>query len=433
MNMTQTLAPVQRQVFSQSQIQSLHILMMDNYELQEFLQKEYTENPLLEHTGQAYVPPYASGRADAPPTCGYQIPDTRDSDFLIRYFLDQLNPAEFSGLQWKMLKFMILLLDDDGYFPYSPEDLSVLFQIPVSISEGCLHKLQALEPCGVFQPDLKSCLLYQLSVRQENTPQLTRFIQEHLEDAASGNLKKISQDMGLSASVVRDFIRQIKKLSPRPLSGMSHDPGSYIIPDILAGFSDGVWTLTINDSWMGSYSLNDYYLKMMQNSPEPQLKAYFQEKYKRASYILQRVEQRRNTILSICRAIIKRQNRYFTHHDGLVPMTMSDIAGDLDVAVSTVSRGIKNKYMQSPRGTLALKAFFTSGVASGTDAEDVSCTKVISMMKRIIQTEDKKKPYSDSRLAELLKKQGVLLSRRTIAKYRLMEQIPNASERKIIP
>lgn len=432
MNMTPTLAPLQQQKISQSQIQSLHILMMDNIELQEFLQKEYQENPLLEYTGQGRSPSYGAGNK-VPSSSEYQEPRAKDSEYLLHYFLEQLNPSEYDSRQWKVLKFMILLLDEDGYFPYSPEDLFRMFRIPVSLAESCLQKLQSLEPCGVFQPDLKGSLLRQLAVCHKNTPQMTRFIQEHLEDAAAGNLHKISQALCVPYSTVKDFIRQIRELSPRPLPGISQDSDSYVIPDILADFSDEVWTLSINDNWMGAYSFNDYYLRMMQSASEPQLKAYFQEMYKRASFILQRIEQRRATVLSICRAILTRQEGYFAGQGELLPMTMSDIAKDLGIAVSTVSRGIKSKYLQSPRGTVELKTLFTSGISSGTDEEKISSSGVISILKRIIQSENKKKPYSDSRLAELLEEEGIRISRRTVAKYRLAENIPNASERKITP
>lgn len=429
MKQTLSMAPSQQQKMTQHQIQSLHILMMDNYELNEFLQNEYMENPMLEYNGSGISSSAGSivrqNERDIP-SCE---PAAADGDFLLQYFLEQLDSARYTNTEWKTFKIMILLLNEQGFFPYSPSDLCHIFHIPVSRAEKCLKALQSLEPAGVFQPDLKSYLLYQLQISGQDTPQMIHLTQHHLENIAGGKLRTIADDLHADIPAVRRLIRQLKTLSPTPLAGLNQDANTYLTPDILADYQNGVWELSLNDNWIGNYSLNDYYLRMMQQASEPHLKIYFQEKYERGRFVIQRIEQRRTTILSICSAIIKHQENFFLGRGSLTPMTLSDIAEDLNLAISTISRGIKNKYLQYPHGTILLKTLFTSGVTSN-DTEGISSSNVIRLIEDIIRTENKKNPYSDNKLAELLKEQGIQISRRTVAKYRVTANIPSTLERK---
>lgn len=429
MKQTLSMKPSQQQKMTQRQIQSLHILMMDNYELHEFLQNEYMENPMFEYNSSGAP---TSAKSTVKQNEGDSLscePAAADGDFLLRHFLEQLDSARYTNSEWNTFKFMILLLDEQGFFPYSPSDLYHTFHISIPQAEKCLKALQSLEPAGVFQPGLKNYLLYQLQSSGQDTPRMINLIQHHLENIAAGNFRTIADDFHTDIPSVKRLVRQLKSLSPTPLAGLGQDANTYITPDILAVYQDGAWNVALNDNWIGSYSLSDYYLRMMQQTAEPDLKIYFQEKYERGRFVIQRIEQRRATILAICGAIIKRQENFFLGRGSLAPMTLADIAEDLNLAISTVSRGIKNKYLQYPHGTILLKTLFTSGVARN-DTESISSSNVICLMKDIIRSENKKKPYSDNKLAELLKEQGVQISRRTVAKYRLMAGIPSTLERK---
>jgi RNA polymerase sigma-54 factor len=429
LNFAQQASIIQQQKFTQHQIQSLHILTLDNVELNEFLQIEYSENPLMEYSAAKQSPVNWNSSAASRDDSDYPEIAAKDPDTLLNFFLEQLNPRLFSKPEWNTFKLLILLLDENGFFPYTSEDLYHMFQISPAVSSKCLEILRALQPQGVFQPNIESYLLFQLKQKNIADPNLFELIEHHLEHAASNKFRCIADDLHISLPEVRNLIRQLKELSPRPLSGGYLDNAAYITPDILAVYENGQWDIFLNDQWIGNYSLNDYYIKMMHQSSDPQLKSYFHQKYERANFIIQRIEQRRTTILSICQAIFRRQENYFLYGSSLVPMTLSDIASDLGFAVSTISRGIKNKYLQYPHGTVLLKDLFTSGIPSSKDT-DVSCAKVIETMKKIIASENKKKPYSDNKLAALLNEKGIKISRRTVAKYRMNAGIPSTLERK---
>lgn len=429
LNFAQQTSIIQQQKITQHQIQSLHILALDNAELNEFLENEYSENPLMEYSAAKQSPVNWNSSAASKDHPIYPEIVSKDPDILLNFFLEQLNPCLFSDSEWNTFKLLILLLDENGFFPYTSEDLHHMFQISPATSSRCLEILRTLQPYGVFQPDIKSYLLLQLKQKNITDPNMFELIEHHLEHVASNKLRCIADDLHLPLSEIRNLIRQLKELSPRPLFGGYLEDVAYTIPDILAVYENGQWNISLNDQWIGNYSLNDYYIKMMHQSSDPQLKSYFLQKYERANFIIQRIEQRRTTILSICQAIFQRQENYFLYGSSLSPMTLSDIASDLGFAISTISRGIKNKYLQYPHGTVLLKDLFTAGIPSGKDT-DVSCAKVIETMKKIITSENKKRPYSDNKLAALLNEKGIKISRRTVAKYRMNAGIPSTLERK---
>lgn len=421
--------PIQQQKISQKQIQSLHLLMMNNEELSRFLQNEYLENPMLENSGQ--IPPCFPTRGAVKPsdkTASYSEAAAVDTDFLLHYFLEQLDPFAYTDIEWKIFKLLILMLDEQGFFPYSPEELCSSFHIPPAQTEKCLDILRSLEPRGIFQPDLKGYLLYQLPASGRDSARMQSLIQHHLEDIAAGRLRLIADSLQTDLAGVRQLIKQLRNLSPSPFSGMGPGSCDYITPDILAEYQNGTWDVTLNDNWIENYSLSDYYIQMMRQTADPELKIYFLEKYQRGRFILQKTLQRRSTILTICNAVISRQEAFFLGKDILVPMTLSDIAADVGLAISTVSRGIKNKYLQYPCGTVLLKSLFTSGIACSES--EISSSNVISIITDIVRSENKKKPYSDSKLTELLNAKGIQISRRTVAKYRVLADIPSTCGRK---
>lgn len=314
-----------------------------------------------------------------------------DPDFLVRYFLEQLNPLVYTDTEWKIFKFMILMLDDQGFFPYSPEELQDSFHIPAPQAEKCLSILKGLEPRGVFQPDLTGYLLYRLSASGQDNAQMRKLIRCHLKDAADGRLRLIAESLRVEVAVVRQMLKQLKNFSPGPFAeiGIFSEACAYITPDILADYQNGTWEITLNDNWMENYSLSDHYVAMMRQTEDPELKAYFLEKYQRGRFILQKLVQRRDTILAVCNAVILRQEAFFLGKDNLVPMTLSDIAGDVGLAVSTVSRGIKNKYLQYPGGTVLIKSLFTSGIAC-SEKDEISSSGVMAVLTDIIRSENKK-------------------------------------------
>lgn len=430
MNLSPQMMIKQQQKLNQNQIQSLQVLTLDNCELNEFLQTEYAENPLLDcsYNSGISVSWHRTIRQESPDFDSSQLP-ANDSNAVINFFLEQLDPYLFSTKEWNTCKFLILLLDEHGFFPYTPKDLYKMFQLPIDVTTFCLTHLRTLKPSGVFQPDLCSYFLYQLRELHLDSPDMTTLIRHHLDDIANGNLKKIALHLHTDIPSVRKFIRCLKELSPRPFFDTVADTAIYITPDILANKTEQRWTFALNDHWIGNYSLNDYYVKMMQQSTDLNLKDYFRQKYERGRLIIQSIEQRRATILNICESIVSRQKNYFEFHGPLVPMTLSDIASDLGIAVSTVSRGIKNKYLQHPNGIVLLKDLFNSGLQQSSNT-NLSTASILHMISEIIAAEDKHKPLSDHKIMDCLTQKGIQISRRTVTKYRIACGIPSTIERK---
>ena len=410
----------QKQQMSQSQIQSLHILSLDNGELSEFLQNEYIENPILDHT------PAGSSFAVSE-TQDFDIPE-ETTDQVKTYLLDQMNQNEYTRREWKIMNFLIDCLDSGGFFRISFEEVSALLEIPLEEIKTCYEILSGLEPVGIFSRSLPECLLQQLDFLGKRTPVMEKIIQNHLDDIALGHISTISRSLNMSTAEVRKHIAVIRNLHSKPLQGFSTEKTEYITPDIIAACQGDQWDIRLNDDWVGNYSLNDYYVRMLKGTKDPQLKEYFQKKYERCRFIIASIEQRRNTMIRITESILSRQPEFLKNHGFLKPMTMNEVAEDIGMHVSTVSRGVKGKYLQFPCGIISMKSLFSgSSAASGAQ---VSVGDIKGMLKEMVAREDPKKPYSDQKLSLLLKEKGISISRRTVAKYREQIGIKGTYDRK---
>lgn len=431
MNLNLTLQ--QRQQMSQAQIQSLEILAMDSIELNQFLKTEYLENPLLDHNEEPYGDSIAEplsayyGTQNSSGAAGFSSVDDDDDhsrDFaapkenLLRdYLLSQLDSRLYSRQEWGLFIYLIECLDDNGLFTMPAKEAAEKTGASESLVRQCLVTLQQLEPYGIFSADLKDCLLRQLDALDINTEILTLMIRCHLQDIADGKISNISRNLHIPTVEVRKNIELIARLNPRPLSGFHSGENSFIIPDIILKKESSDWSIQLNDSWIENYQVNDYYLKMMETSTDPDLITYFKSKLTRVQFILDSIEQRRKTVISITNVILDIQLDYFEHHASLVPMTMSDVAEKAGIHTSTVSRAVKGKYLQYPGGSIFMKNLFTAPVSSHEQG-NITSALVKQYIKEYIAAENKKKPYSDQALAKLLENQDIKVSRRAVAKYR---------------
>lgn len=428
----------QSQIMSQNQIQSLQILAMDNAELNEYLMNEYLENPLLEHEG-------ADGREDQKTNLldsvrnetykswnqeskGYDM--VSENPLELKYFLlDQVNQLKYNVLENKVMEFLIECLDGSGFFTTPLEEVARMTQAPLETVEKCLEVLSGLKPDGIFAPDLAHCLIRQLEVEGEDDNYIRDIILNHLQDVAEGKISTISRSLNLSTAQVRKYIAMIKRLNPRPLTGIVSGRTEYVMPDVIFSYKDQQWTIELNDKWMGDYKLSTYYMNLMKTATDKELLEYFRKKMESTRFIIRSVEQRRMTILRICEAILNWQMDYFMGKGPLKPMTMADIAEEIDMHVSTISRGIKGKYLQCPRGTIRMKSLFLSSVNAGGDLQETPDV-VKEKIRELIDGENPEKPYSDQEISELLEKQEISISRRTVAKYRKELGISTTYERK---
>ena len=288
--------------------------------------------------------------------------------------------------------------------------------------EKCLHDLKELEPVGIFSSDISECLLRQLADRKDHDEVLIRIISEYLPDLLQGNLSTITRDLGITTAKCRSCIRKIGELNPRPIMNTDIGRTEYVVPDILISRENDQWKITLNDSWMGEYTYNDYYIRMMQSASDPELREYFRSKLERARLIVTSIERRRTTITQIVETILDYQSDFFLNRGRLVPMTMDSIAQQLGISTSTVSRAIKNKYIQYRRPIL-LRDLFSNAASENTDATADIVRKRIG---ELVRSEDHTRPLSDDKIAKTLKDEGMTISRRTVAKYRQQMGIPDS-------
>lgn len=436
----------QKQLLSQSQIQSLEILAMDGVELSQFLQNEYLENPLLDCSGNHSM---GSGTEEINKTYEQTVTYERtyedmveeedrrrkdipvqDQDAVKNFLLYQLPRNQFNVAQWTLMEYMIDCLDDTGFFSTPIEEVSDKTGMTEEEVKNALTILQGLEPYGIFAPDLKHCLLKQLEMMDMKDTSVWRVVECHLQDVADGKISSISRDLKMSTVEVRKCIEQIAKLNPRPMSEFSQGNSNYIVPDIIFKEEDGKWEVELNDDWVEDYHINDYYLRMMKESKDEELSEYFRIKLERVRFVMNSIAQRRQTMLSISEAVMRRQQAYLEGKAYLQPMTMTDVADEIGIHTSTVSRAIKGKYIQYPGGTMVMKNLFSASVTTAAGDVAVGTMQIKEMIREMIDGEDKRKPYSDQAIANHLKEKNIDISRRAVAKYREELGIKGSFDRK---
>ena len=427
----------QQQVLSVDQRQSLQILAYTNQELDAFLTEEYMQNPLLDckRDRQSEIidsldSHYESASSYRDHYIRYEDEDSdrrgdiraREPSSLRQQLKNQLSIRDYSDEEWKLIDYLIDCLDDKGFFTCSVSEIASACGCSEQIVDKCLRELKSLEPAGIFSKDISECLLRQLEARNETDQVLIRIISDFIPDLLQGNLSSITRSLGITTAKCRSCIQKIGELNPRPIMNTESGQTEYIVPDILIEREHGRWKVTLNDAWMGEYTYNDYYIRMMRTASDPELKDYFKNKLERAKLIITSIERRRNTIIRIVEAVLEYQNEYFANGGSLRPMTMEAIAQQLDISTSTVSRAIKNKYIQYRR-PLLLRDLFSNAVS---DAAETSARLVRSRVSEIIRNEDHAHPLSDDKIAKILKGEGTSISRRTVAKYRQQLGIPDS-------
>lgn len=429
-----------KQILSQVQMQSLNILSMSMTELQDFLQNEEIENPLVEYSASrqdnAFPVNYreydrfynGSSREEDGEGELYEAEDGRKK--IEEMIANQLDWSRMGAEKQKIVDFCIQSLEQSGYLLISAEEIAKRLGVSPKQVETVIGELKTLEPKGIFASGLEECLLLQIRGRKQEK-ELEEIIRSHLQDVADGRISSISRSMKLSSMEVRKLIQVLRELSPRPLNGFGEGSPQYIFPDIILTYQDGQWTVSLNNQCAGNISINEFYVHMMETAQDEELKAYFEEKLKRARFIMNAVDQRRKTLSGITEGILKRQAGYFLGKEPLKPMTLEEIAAEREIHKSTVSRAIRDKYILTPIGCLLLRELFTTGVSAfGGDGGDISRTAVKSRLKALVDKEDKKKPYSDEQLSRLLEAEGISVSRRTVAKYRMELGINGAFQRR---
>jgi RNA polymerase sigma-54 factor len=334
---------------------------------------------------------------------------------------------------------LIDALDDDGYLTQSLEEIAELFPEDSGLEPEeltiALKYVQSFEPVGVGARDCAECLVLQLKALPPATPHRAEALQlitgGHLQLLAARDFVKLKRLLHVDDEGVRAVRELIRSLSPRPGGSFAKAESNYVVPDVVVRKLRGRWVAALNEAAMPKLRLNRIYADILtrnRESSNQQLSAQLQE----AKWLIRNVQQRFETILRVAQAIVERQRRFFDHGEvAMRPMVLREIADMLSLHESTISRVTTQKYMLTPRGTFELKYFFGSHVATDTGGA-ASATAIRALIKQLIGAEDPKAPLTDSRIADLLGEQGILVARRTIAKYREALAIPPVNLRKAL-
>jgi RNA polymerase sigma-54 factor len=435
-----------KQKLCQSQINSLKILAMNNIGLKSFLQTEQLENPLLEipeismvediyslsswfsDNGRTYFNQKDNERENQP-----DIPE-RVGPSLFVYLKAQINHNEFLPDEVKLLYYIIDLLDiATGFLTVPVKEIAFLTGAKIESVVKCVKYLQAMEPPGVGAESLKHCLIIQATRAGCADKKLVKLIKYHLEDIAECRYKKIADGLCISREQLIGYIERIKSFNPRPSRGFGDDTAQYIIPDVIMSCHSGEWEIVLNDKWIGSVGINKLYKSYLVNADDENVRKYLKEKINRTKFIMRCIEQRRNTLLKISCFIVEKQLDFITGAGQLKAMSFNDVAEEFKIHSSTVSRTIKDKYIQTPKGIYSFRRFFVGRTSHNSTTDDeVSNIETKTILKKIIHEENKQTPYSDNVLVEELKKYNIILSRRTVAKYRKELRLPSAADRRRI-
>lgn len=354
------------------------------------------------------------------------------ADTLKDHLLFQLGSLKLSKADRKIGEYIIESLDDNGYLTTPIENIAEVFSVNEEKVQNILRIIQTFEPVGVGATNLIECLLLQINALGLADENIITIIKEHLDDIAANRLHSIAKRLSIPVTKVQEYSDIIKSLEPKP--GRAFYCGTenrYIIPDVYIEKIDNEYIITINDSYGTRLMINRYYRNMINTMDKSSdAMSFINDKLSSALWLIKSLEQRKNTLYKVMQAIVDHQKDFFEKGDGyLKTMTLKDIADEVQVHESTVSRAISGKYAQTPRGIFEIKYFFKSGVGSKS-GEDISSESIKKMIKSIIDAEDSSKPVSDQTITEFLIKKGINISRRTVAKYRDELGIPSSSRRR---
>jgi RNA polymerase sigma-54 factor len=323
-------------------------------------------------------------------------------------------------------------LNEDGYLLIGIEELCQVANCTPEQAAEALAIVQAMDPIGVGARDLRECLLIQLEGLDLKESLAHNIVQDYLTALESHKFKEIAARTGVSFEAVLQAVDCIKHLIPKPGQKYSNQKATYVEPEVSIAKVDGEFIILMNDEGMPQLRLNAGYKDLLKsNGVTGETKTFLREKFRSAIDLLRSVNQRKQTIYKVCVCIVNRQKDFLESGPArLHPMLIKDVASELGVHSSTISRVVTNKYVDTPQGVIELRKFFTMGVES-PDGEELSIVQIKLKIKKLIEDESRGKPYSDNQLGQLLRRDNIFITRRTVAKYREQMQVPGSRERKI--
>lgn len=423
---------------TQELTQAIALLQYSSQELLEFLENKAMENPLLQiESGnvQTMDPQYDRvkkvKKAAQVDKQNWLEQIAKKETSLVDYLFSQIDFRFYDDSIKKVLTFLINSLDENGYLHIASDEVATILSVSFQEVEEAIQIIQELEPAGVGARNLQECLLFQINREEEKKELATTIISDYFLLFAEKKWKLIAKHLGVELKQIQEVFDYVQSLNPRPASDFYSEQATYIIPDIIIKWDGTDFSVSVFDEVLPKIQFNDRYFHKFHSTDDDKVKRFLQEKRQDYQWIMRSLEQRKETLIKVSLKIIEKQQDFFIHGPNhLKPMTMKEISEELDIHESTVSRAVREKYAQTPFGTIELKSFFSSTIKTTSD-EDTSSSQVKKEISLLIDTEDKLKPLSDQDLVALLKaNNGIVVSRRTIAKYRDQMGIPASSKRK---
>ena len=347
---------------------------------------------------------------------------------------EQIEVADATPEVKELAHFLVQNLDRNGWLKEPLGELIVPFHERFNLDHAdlALKLVQTLDPAGVGARTPAECLALQVREDMPLAPYLRRLIDGSLDDLARNRLPKVAKDLGITVDEVKDLAVALRRnFDPFPGRRFAFEPPMRVRPDVVVEKRDGLWEITLADDWMPRLSINPERLKLLRSKAlGGDLKKHLRRDVESARFLIESIEQRRRTLERVAQEIVKRQAEYLEHGvEHLKPLKMQEIADELGIHVSTVSRALKGKYVQTPQGVQELKAFFT-GASQGTDGVVESRTGVRERVRDLVEKEDKANPLSDEEIVDKLQAMGLNVARRTVTKYRKALKIPSSRQRR---
>jgi RNA polymerase sigma-54 factor len=469
----------QKLILTPSLQQAIKLLPMSTLELVDMLNQEVVENPMLEEVpDEELQPPEVAAEAAAqaekvePPAAEKEQQDSwedADYEYFFGEYLDdgyrQRAPREVKELPpientlstqssladhvtWQLSlqtkdddplvreigSAIIGNLDDDGYLVASVEEIAAMANWPIEEVERVLAIVQAFDPIGVAARGLQECLLLQIAHLGLTGTASETIIRDHLKLLQNHQGQEIARRLDISIDELKHHIEVIRQLDPKPGNRFNPSASQYVIPDVYVVKGEDGYVVALNEDGMPQLRISPVYRRLLDKSKDnsDETRAYVKEKFRSALWLIKSVDQRQKTIHKVATSIITFQAEFLDRGiEYLRPLVLRDVATDIGMHESTVSRVVNNKYMHTPQGVFELKYFFHSGISS-TYGDSVSSVTIKQHIRKIIENENPEKPLSDSRIVRLLQDEGLVLARRTIAKYREELKIPTSSQRKVL-
>ncbi len=448
------LTTSQKLALSQRMLQSTEILQMSSQELLDYIKELSVENPVVEciekekevdaekidilkrkldwldsmdEQNRFY---YSEDKEEEDTSSDIWVYKDGDMGDLNEYLISQLNVVKKDEESLKLGRFIIYCLEPSGYLKESVKSISKITGASVTEVKEMLELIQSFEPAGVASSNLKECLMIQVRRKGIKNILVEKIINEHLETLAKNHIHIIAKKLKASQKDVVKACEIIKSLNPKPGNSFSAvNDCQYIIPDVVIENYEEGYRIVINESYMPSVTIGNYYRDIL-NEADGKTKEYISEKIRQAEWAIKCISRRGTTLFKTVEAMMDMQREFIEKGPGNVsPMRLSDIADVIGMHESTVSRAVRDKYLQCSWGVFPLSFFFSKAMATDDD-DTVSQERIKMMIRNIIAGEDKASPLSDRVITEMLNDEGIKISRRTVAKYREAIGIPGASGRK---